>query len=192
MVVKTCVFMVGSWMTLVPMRRSGDADAFGKHVVQGEQTAARLIAHPARVVVEMHVAHAVRREHRPVLVGALAHAGVHDHRAVVSAEDGVRGESVGEQRAGDAVELPGCGGAGGIPVMPRDVDLERGFGRRVQVLAVTGAAHGVGDVVEDRFGTRANEGDGGHGNLLSGEGCGVRNTVAQEDLAPGFAQAEQL
>ena len=125
----------------------GDVEPVGIDVVQ-HQEVVRQIPHRVPNVnpfdiffIKVDVAQAVGFDDVDLLVFPLAQPGIDDHGAVVRSMDGFAGIAVLQQRADDAFELPGRGGAARIEEMPGDVDLEGGFDIFGQMILIIGQVH---------------------------------------------------
>ena len=125
--VKTWVFTVGRWMMFLSKKYSGMQDALGEDPVQHQHGRLGHVAHPANLgLVQVHVAQTVGVHHVLLLVVLLADVSVHHDRLVVRG-----GEIAYSRPPGASVTTPsicqGVAGAGRIPGLPGDVDLQDRF-----------------------------------------------------------------
>ncbi len=106
-------------------QRLGDEDALRVDLVQHQEGLLGVVFHPLEIlVVQVQAGDVVLVGDEAVLVVALAVGGVDHHGIVVHADQvGVAGALQG---ADHAFDLPGSGGAGRVPGLPGDVDLQAG------------------------------------------------------------------
>ncbi len=95
-------------------------------MVQHEEGLLGLVAHPVVLrLVEVDVSHAVLIHDDLLFVVALGHVGVHDDGVVMCTDEIL--VTIVLQGLDRALQLPGYRGAGGVPGLPGDVDLEDGL-----------------------------------------------------------------
>ena len=138
--------------------RLRDLDAIGEDLVEDEHLALRLVVDPDGVFIrQVDALEAVAVEDDLVLVLDLALVGIDDDGAVLDGHDLVI--AVAKEGADYPFELPGGRRAGGVVVLPGDVDLESGLDVARQRLSRAGEMHGVSDVVENGGSAGIDDGD---------------------------------